>query len=84
MIFVGQRGREVLEEYKELVRRGAATYECCAVQGGRKMLHSVLAKGKDKSTELILIADEEAMDAAVGKDEWAEMVQEAAEWVFFR
>lgn len=81
VIFVGERGRETTEEYKELIRRGAATYECCAVQGGRRTLHSVLAKGQEKGKSLVLIADQPAMIAAVGEEEWAEMIEEAAECV---
>ena len=81
VIFVGERGREATEDYKEVVRRGAATYECCSVQGGRKMLHSVLAKGQGKGKDLVLIADQSAMVAAVGEDEWQELIEEAAELV---
>lgn len=83
VIFVGERGREATEEYKELVRRGAATYECCPVQGGRKMLHSVLAKGQGKGKTLVLVADQSAMVAAVGQDEWDDLTLEAAEFVYF-
>lgn len=83
VIFVGERGREANEDYRELVRRGAATYECCAVQGGRQVLHTVLAKGKDKGKSLVLVADHFAMIAAVGRDEWDELVEEAATYVYF-
>lgn len=78
-IFVGERGREVAEEYIELVRRGGAGYSCCAVQGGRKALHNALAKGKEMEQELVLVANIAAMIAAVGQDEWDELVKEAAQ-----
>lgn len=81
VIFVGERGREVNEEYKELVKQGDASYECCAVQGGRKTLHTALAKGVDKGKKIALIADQSAMIAAVGKDNWNEMMEEAAKCV---
>lgn len=81
VIFVGERGREVNEEYKELVKHGDASYECCAVQGGRKALHSALAKGFGKGKKIVLIAEQSAMVAAVGQDSWNEMIQEAAKYV---
>ena len=80
-IFVGERGREVKEDYKELVRLGGATYECCAVQSGRKALHAVLAKAESKGKQPVLIADEMAMLTALGQDGWNELVEEAARWV---
>lgn len=79
MLFIGEKGREVSLEMRDLVKRGAGEYECCAVEGGRKALHSVLAKGKGKGKNLVLIADEPAMGAAIGKEAWMELVKEAAE-----
>lgn len=84
VIFVGERGREASEEYKELVKRGEGTYECCAVQGGRKPLHDVLAKAVGKDAKIVLIADQAAMVAAVGQDSWNEMTEEAARSVLHR
>lgn len=78
-IFVGERGREIAEDYVELVRRGGAGYACCAVQGGRKALHSALTKGKEMGQELVLVANIEAMVAAVGQDEWEDIVKEASQ-----
>lgn len=82
-IFVGEKGREVTTELRELVKRGGGEYECCAVEGGRKALHSVLAKGKGKGRTLVLIADEPAMGVAIGQVGWLELVQEAAGYVLF-
>lgn len=78
-IFVGEKGREVSLDLRETVKRGGAEYECCAVEGGRSGLHSVLAKGKGKGKTLVLIADEHAMGIAVGQDAWMELVNEATE-----
>ena len=78
VVFVGEKGREASEGYRELVKQGDGTYECCAVQGGRKALHDVLVKAQDKSTKICLVADAPAMIAAVGQERWNEMVQEAA------
>ncbi|KAI0084127.1 hypothetical protein BDY19DRAFT_973975 [Irpex rosettiformis] len=79
-VFVGERGREVAEEYIELVRRGGASYSCCAVQGGQKALHNALAKGKEMGSELVLVANIDAMVAAIGQDEWQDLVKEAAQF----
>lgn len=79
VIFVGEKGREVTLELRELVKRGGGEYECCSVEGGRKALHSVLAKGQGKGKRLVLIADEPAMGAAIGQDGWMELVRVAAE-----
>lgn len=49
VIFVGEKGREVTLELRELVKRGGGEYECCAVEGGKKALHSVAwQRGKAK------------------------------------
>ncbi|KAI0075005.1 hypothetical protein K474DRAFT_1647144 [Panus rudis PR-1116 ss-1] len=79
-VFVGERGREVSIDMRELIKRGSGEYECFAVESGRKSFHGVLAKGKGKGKELVLVADEHAMGTAVGKDQWMEYVQEAAEY----
>lgn len=81
IIFVGERGREASGELRELVRRGGAAYECCAVQGGKKALHAVLAKGQGKGAAIALIADEAAMVLAVGQSDWDKVVEEAARYV---
>ncbi|KAI0791343.1 hypothetical protein C8Q75DRAFT_757839 [Abortiporus biennis] len=78
VIFVGQKGREISSDYRTLVKRGDAEYECCSVDGGKKALHTVLAKGKGKSKKLVLVADEQAMGLAIGEDDWMEFVREAA------
>ncbi|GJE85654.1 hypothetical protein PsYK624_017330 [Phanerochaete sordida] len=77
VVFVGERGREAPADYKELVKQGGGAYECCAVQGGRKALHGVLAKAQGKDATIALVADAAAMVAAVGQDEWDGIVEEA-------
>ena len=77
VIFVGERGRETSEEYTQLVKQGDASYECCAVQGGKNALHTALAKAAGKGKKIVLIADPAAMVAAVGQDGWNEMTDEA-------
>lgn len=77
VVFVGERGREASEDYRELVKQGGGTYECCAVQGERQVLHDVLAKAQGKDAKIALVADASAMVAAVGQDVWDGIVEEA-------
>lgn len=79
-IFVGEKGREVQDAVKELVKRGRGQYECFAVDSGKLGLHSVLAKAKSKGKDVVLVAEEDAMKAAMGADEWKELQQEAARY----
>ncbi|KAK7679065.1 hypothetical protein QCA50_018010 [Cerrena zonata] len=79
-IFVGEKGREVSLDLREVVKRGGAEYECYAVEGGRSGLHAVLAKGQGKGKPLVLVADEHAMGIAVGQEQWMDIVKEAAEY----
>ena len=76
------RGSEVREEYKELVRLGGATYECCPAEGGRKALHDVLAKAESKGKQPVLVADDTTMKAVVGQAGWDGFVEEAARYCF--
>ena len=81
IVFVGDRGRETTDDYKELVKRGGATYECYPVQSGRRALHNVIAKGKEKGKIMVLIATQSAIVAAIGLDMWEELIQEAKQFV---
>ncbi|KAH9916442.1 uncharacterized protein B0H18DRAFT_1038437 [Fomitopsis serialis] len=76
-IFVGEKGREVQEAMRELVKRGEGEYECFAVEAGRAGLRKVLAKGRAKGRILVLVGEEDALVPAVGKDGWQELVDEA-------
>ncbi|TFY50617.1 hypothetical protein EVJ58_g10969 [Rhodofomes roseus] len=76
-IFVGEKGREVQEAMRELVKRGEGEYECYAVEGGRAGLRKVLSKGRAKGRILVLVGEEDALVPAVGKDGWQELVDEA-------
>ena len=76
-VFVGEKGAEAPSALKELVRRGEGEYECYAANGGRDGFRKVLSKGKARGTTLVLVATQGAIVAAVGKDGWAELVEEA-------
>ncbi|OCH87756.1 hypothetical protein OBBRIDRAFT_795927 [Obba rivulosa] len=76
-IFVGERGREVQDALRELVRWGGAEYECFAAGSSGRAWHQVLAKGKGKDKTIVLVADERTAITAVGVSEWKELVGEA-------
>jgi hypothetical protein len=80
-IFVGESGREATEALIEIAKRSDAGYHCFAVQRGRQEFHHVLAKGSERSQELVLVADIDAMLAAVGREEWDDLTKEATELV---
>ncbi|EPS94285.1 hypothetical protein FOMPIDRAFT_1063265 [Fomitopsis schrenkii] len=76
-VFVGEKGREVQEAMRELVRRAQGEYECVACEGGRAALRKVLHKGRERGRILVLVGEEGALVPAVGKDGWEELVDEA-------
>ncbi|PCH34712.1 hypothetical protein WOLCODRAFT_106435 [Wolfiporia cocos MD-104 SS10] len=78
-IFLGEKGREVREVMRDAVKVGGAEYECCSVEGGRRALHQVLARGaaRDGDKRMVLVADEQKVKAAVGEDGWREFKEEA-------
>ncbi|KZT67546.1 hypothetical protein DAEQUDRAFT_758107 [Daedalea quercina L-15889] len=76
-VFIGEKGREVQEAVRELVKRGLGEYECVAVEGGRAALRKVLWKGRAKGRILVLVAEESVLVPAVGNDGWEELVDEA-------
>ncbi|TFK51444.1 hypothetical protein OE88DRAFT_1680259 [Heliocybe sulcata] len=79
-IFVGEKGREIPGDLRDLVSNGGGQYEAFSVDSGRARLHQVLAKGKQKvagGKGLVLVADEGNMVPAVGRDGWQELVEEA-------
>jgi len=76
-VFIGEKGREIQEAMRELVKRGEGDYECFTVESGRHVLHQVLAKGRGKGRQLVLVADEKSVVPAVGADGWQELLDEA-------
>ncbi|KAI0043037.1 hypothetical protein FA95DRAFT_1524689 [Auriscalpium vulgare] len=80
-LFVGEKGREISAEYQTLLTRGSADYEAFTVTAGVARWRKLLAKGQawaqNKKGKLVLVADDEAMTAAVGATEWEEIDHEA-------
>ncbi|KAI0028526.1 hypothetical protein K488DRAFT_58368 [Vararia minispora EC-137] len=82
-IFVGETGREVTSEYREVVARGGGEYEAFAVSWGtlrwRKMLAKSVLWAKKLDGKVVLVAHGEAMEAAVGVEAWEDLVATAKE-----
>jgi len=80
-VFVGDKGLEVPAGYRDLVKRGGAEYEAFAVSAGvvrwRKALVRAKALAEEKSGKAVPVADGDAMELAVGAEEWEEIVSVA-------
>lgn len=81
-IFVGETGREVGSEYRTLVERGGGELETFDVSAGVEKWSKTIEKGKKWATKngrLVLVADSELMEKAVGQKNWRIFVNEAME-----
>ncbi|KAI1789315.1 hypothetical protein LXA43DRAFT_585318 [Ganoderma leucocontextum] len=76
-IFVGEKGAETPNAMKELVKRGEGDYECLAAANGKDAFRQVLAKGRARNATLVPVATRDSVVAAVGRDGWSGLVQEA-------
>ncbi|THH18656.1 hypothetical protein EW146_g2373 [Bondarzewia mesenterica] len=82
-VFVGEKGREVSSEYRTLVERGQGECELFTVDAGlvkwKRTLDKAKAWAKEKKGMVSLVADDKAMETAVGRDGWRELVDGAKE-----
>ncbi|KAJ6621877.1 hypothetical protein B0H10DRAFT_1874467 [Mycena sp. CBHHK59/15] len=70
--------REIDGELRELLSRAGGKVEVFDVADGTSKWRKALTRGKAKVTQkLVLVADQEACTAAVGKGAWKELVDEA-------
>ena len=81
-VFVGEKGAEAQSAVRELVKRGEGDYECFAVGNGRDAFRQVLAKGRAREVTVVPVAAKDAVVAAVGRDGWTGLVEEARRCVF--
>ncbi|KAM5532461.1 hypothetical protein V8D89_013877 [Ganoderma adspersum] len=77
-VFVGEKGAETQNAMKELVKRGEGDYECFAAANGKDAFRQILAKGRARKATLVPVATRHSVTAAVGRDGWTGLVQEAA------
>lgn len=80
-IFVGEKGAETQNAMKELVKRGEGDYECFAATNGKDAFRQVLAKGQARNATLVPVATRDSVIAAIGRDGWSGLVQEARKYV---
>jgi hypothetical protein len=77
-VFVGEKGLEIPAGYRDLVKRGGAEYEAFTLSAGVVRLRKALLRAKsladEKNGKVSPVADVEAMEAAVGAEEWKEIV----------
>ncbi|KAH9984922.1 hypothetical protein BJV77DRAFT_1086941 [Russula vinacea] len=80
-VFVGEKGLEIPAGYRDLVKRGGAEYEAFTLSAGVVRLRKALLRAKtladEKLGKVSPVADVEAMEAAVGAEEWKEIVSVA-------
>nr|VWP02121.1 BscN [Ganoderma boninense] len=76
-VFVGEKGAETQNAMKDLVKRGEGDYECFAAANGKDAFRQVLAKARGRNAILVPVATRDSVTAAVGKDGWSGLVQEA-------
>jgi len=80
-VFLGEKGLEIPAGYRDLVKRGGADYEAFAVGAGvvrwRKALLRAKALVEEKNGKAVPVADGDAMELVVGREEWEEIVSVA-------
>ncbi|KAJ7095750.1 proline-rich protein [Mycena belliarum] len=75
---VGEGRREIDSDLRELLSHGGGKVEVFDVTDGTVKWTKALSRGRAKVTQkLVLIARQDACEAAVGKDIWRELVKEA-------
>ncbi|KAH9961776.1 hypothetical protein BC827DRAFT_1201768 [Russula dissimulans] len=76
-VFAGEKGLEIPAGYRDLVKRGGAEYEAFTVTAGvvrwRRTLVRAKALAEEKNEKVIPVADGDAMELALGVDEWGEI-----------
>ncbi|KAF9005239.1 hypothetical protein BDQ17DRAFT_1240635 [Cyathus striatus] len=77
-ICVGEKPRELDSDMRELIHRAGGTLDVFEVHSGASKFHRTLTRGHAKvGKKLVLVANAKAMKAAIGQDEWQELVIKA-------
>ncbi len=80
-VFVGEKGLEIPAGYRDLVKRGGADYEAFTITAGvvrwRKALLRAKSLSEEKNIKMSPVADMDAMELAVGTEEWKEFISVA-------
>jgi hypothetical protein len=81
---VGEKGREVKEEFKEAIDRGEGTCEVFDCAAGTLKWGTILKRAKKKAQDkFVLLASEQAVKTAAGDTTWGELVEEATRYLSF-
>lgn len=77
-VCVGEKGREIESDLREVINRGSGSIETFEVHGGKAKWHKALTRGQAKGgKKLVLVGDEKAIKAAVGQNGWTDLAAEA-------
>ncbi|KAJ7785568.1 proline-rich protein [Mycena olivaceomarginata] len=75
-ICVGEAKRQIDSEMRELLTRASGKIEVFDVKGGAEKWRGAISRAKAKAKQnLVPIADEEACEAAIGKDGWKKIAE---------
>jgi hypothetical protein len=75
---VGEKGRELESDFRDIIERGGASFEAFDVMAGKTKFHRALTRGQAKEgKKQLVIAKEQGVQAAIGKDGWRELLGEA-------
>lgn len=77
-VCVGEKGRELESDLRDIIERGGASFETFDVKAGKTKFHRTLARGQAKEgKKQLVLAKQEGMKAAVGRDDWKQLFEEA-------
>ncbi|KAG5646780.1 hypothetical protein DXG03_002156 [Asterophora parasitica] len=75
-LYVDEKAR--IGDYKEVIERGGGSFETFDIAGGQSKFHRALARGQAKEgKKQVVVGKEKSISAAVGKEAWRELVEEA-------
>ncbi|KAF8063523.1 proline-rich protein [Lyophyllum atratum] len=75
-LYVDEKAR--FGDYKELIERGGGSFETFDAAAGKSKFHRALTRGRAKEgKKTIIVGKERSLIAAIGKEAWRELVEEA-------
>lgn len=78
---VDEKGRELSGDFRELIERGNGSFEIFDPSLGKDRFHRALTRGRAKEGKtLVVIGKRKSIQAAVGLEQWNNLVNEANEF----
>ena len=75
---VGEKGRELDSDLRDVIERGGGSFETFDVEAGKIKFHRVLTRGQAKEgKKQLIIWKEQNVQAAIGQEGCQELVEEA-------